>query len=95
MAASFISRRDVHSGGDADTGIEIKLESRGKLKKDIQPIKERLPNLMVFALTAGAVFALVMLTGVVNYLESAGWAEEDGAWKVDKVSRIYYDHSIL
>jgi len=84
MAASVISRRDVHSGADADTGIEIKLQSRGKLKKDIQPIKERLPNLMVFALTAGTVFALVMLTGVVNYLESAGWAEEDGAWKVDK-----------
>lgn len=84
MAAS-LSKRDIHRG-DEDTGIEIKIESRGKLKKDIPPLKERLPGLVVFGLTATAVFALVMLTGVVNYLESAGWAEEDGSWKVDKVS---------
>ena len=86
MKAGFVlSKRETHR--DDDNGIEIKMDSRGKLKNDIQPIKERLPYLMVFFMTAGAVFALVMLTGVVNYLESAGWAEEEGSWHVNKVSK--------
>ncbi len=84
---SVLSKRDTHR--DEDIGIEIKLDTRGKLKKDIQPLSERLPSLMVFLMTAGAVFALVMLTGVVNYMESAGWAEEEDAWRVDKVSNDY------
>lgn len=79
----MLSKRDSHRD---DLGIEIKLEYRDKLTKDAQPIKERLPNLMIFFMTAGAVFALVMLTGGVNYLESAVWAEQEGAWQVDKVS---------
>lgn len=85
-----VSKRE-HFHEEDHFGLEIGAsnDSKRAKKKDLNTEHDR-KYILIFLGTIFAVFSMLIMTGIVNYFDSASWADQDGAWHVDKVNTSSY-----